>query len=153
MSNGTINGKQIINNTVVKTINGVTFSAQGLTAIGDPNVAISILSSGSTHSFDVSWIGYISSVSGGRNTKTTNSYLKGPGDEFMNVTPYILPFNATLVKISTSSSTNGTWIGEIHKSGVVATGATISISRTVSSWGTYSINFSEGFAFIPAKSH
>lgn len=144
MSNGKINGKQIVDDTVVKTINGMTFSDQFLTASGDANVTASVSTSGTTHSFIVSWIGNIVNVGGGRANNTSNAYLNGVGGEFMNITPFILPFNARLTNISAANTGIETWIGEVHTSGTVVTGATISIVATSSAWATYSINFNAG---------
>jgi len=83
-------------------------------------------------------------VSGGRDANATNSYLRGTDSQFMNTSPYILPYNATLTYISASTEVSETWIAEVHTSSVVVTGATLSMSATTSGYGTYSINFNAG---------
>lgn len=70
MSNGRINGKQIIDNTVVKTINGMTFSDQSLVPTSDSNVTLLISSSGSTHSFSLTWSGILGINRGGLGTSS-----------------------------------------------------------------------------------
>ena len=65
MSNGRINGKQIVDNTVVKTINGLTFSDQYITSNNDSNVTLTIATSGTTHSFTVGWTGSLPLNRGG----------------------------------------------------------------------------------------
>ncbi len=59
-----INGKQILDHTIVKSINGVTYSQQGLTSSNDSNVRLDIVS-GQTHSFNVGWDGLLSLNRGG----------------------------------------------------------------------------------------
>lgn len=83
-------------------------------------------------------------VSGGKNTLTTDSYLRGTDSQFMNLVPFILPFNASLVNISASTNGSMTWIAEVHNNSIAVSGATLSISSTSSGYGTYSVSFSEG---------
>jgi hypothetical protein len=59
-----IKGKQILDHTIVKTINGVTYSYQGLTSSNDSNVTLNIIS-GQTHSFNVGWNGILPLNRGG----------------------------------------------------------------------------------------
>ena len=51
--NGKIHGKQILNNTIVKTFNGLTSSSQYLTTSDDNNVTLKIDSLSYTHSISV----------------------------------------------------------------------------------------------------
>lgn len=65
-----INGKQIQDNTVVKRLNGLTQSGQFLTSSNDSNVTLNIISSGSTHSFNVGWSGLLPLNRGGLSNST-----------------------------------------------------------------------------------
>lgn len=68
--NGRINGKQITNDTVIKSINSVTYSQQGLTSSNDSNITLNITSSGATHSYNVGWNGILPLSRGGLNNST-----------------------------------------------------------------------------------
>lgn len=70
MSNGRINGKQIIDNTVVKTINGLTASDQWILTNSDSNVTLNIATAGSTHSLTVGWNGILPLNRGGLSNST-----------------------------------------------------------------------------------
>ncbi len=70
MANGRVNGKQIIDDTVVKTINGLTFSDQYIISNNDSNVTLTIATSGSTHSLNVGWSGLLPISRGGLNNAT-----------------------------------------------------------------------------------
>lgn len=70
MANGRVNGKQIIDDTVVKTINGLTFSDQYIISNNDSNVTLTIATSGTTHSFTVGWTGNLPLNRGGLNNST-----------------------------------------------------------------------------------
>jgi hypothetical protein len=70
MSNGRIHGKQIIDDTVVKTINGLTFSDQYIISNNDSNVTLTIATSGSTHSLTMGWNGLLPVSRGGLNNDT-----------------------------------------------------------------------------------
>lgn len=59
-----INGKQLLDNTIVKTINGVTYSHQGITSSNDSNVTLNIIS-GQTHSLNLGWSGVLPISRGG----------------------------------------------------------------------------------------
>lgn len=65
MANGKVNGKQIIDDTVIKTINGLTFSDQYLASTNDSNVTLSLTSSGQTQSFVVGWTSSLALNRGG----------------------------------------------------------------------------------------
>jgi hypothetical protein len=64
-----IHGKQLLDNTIVKTINGVTYSHQGITSSNDSNVTLSIVS-GQTHSFNLGWTGVLPVSRGGLSNST-----------------------------------------------------------------------------------
>jgi len=83
-------------------------------------------------------------VNAGGTSSTTNSYLQSVGGEYMNIIPFVLPFDSTLIAISSSSKYSQTWESQIHVSEILISGATLSISNTFSSWATYSINFNAG---------
>ena len=70
--NGKIHGKQILNNTIVKTFNGLTSSSQYLTTSDDNNVTLKIDSLSYTHSISVGWKGLLSISRGGLNNSTFN---------------------------------------------------------------------------------
>lgn len=70
MANGRVNGKQIIDDTVIKTINGLTFSDQYITSNNDSNVTLTVATSGSTHSLTVGWSGLLPISRGGLNNAT-----------------------------------------------------------------------------------
>jgi hypothetical protein len=76
MANGRVNGKQIIDDTVIKTINGLTFSDQYIISNNDSNVTLTIATSGSTHSFTMGWTGSLALNRGGLgNTSFTASQI------------------------------------------------------------------------------
>jgi len=83
-------------------------------------------------------------VLGGKNGNTTNSYLKGLDSIYMNQSPFILPFNATLLYISAATDGNFTWSAEVHVNEVLVTGAFLNISATNSGYSSYNINFNAG---------
>ncbi len=60
-----LKGKQIVDHTVVKTINGLSYSYQSLTSSNNSNVLLDIQSIGSTHSFNTTWNGILSLDRGG----------------------------------------------------------------------------------------
>lgn len=71
-----INGKQILDNTIIKSINGITYSYQGLSSSNDSNVTLNLVSSGLTHSFGIGWTGTLPINRGGlNNTSFTASQV------------------------------------------------------------------------------
>ncbi len=64
---GTIHGKQVLDNTLVKTLNGVTQSNQYIVANSDSNVVLTIDSNTATHSFALGWQGKLPIERGGLN--------------------------------------------------------------------------------------
>lgn len=83
-------------------------------------------------------------VIGGRNANVTNIYLQGPGQIPMNQSPYILPFDATLIAISISTNGAESWTAEVRESGVLVVGAFLTAVAVDSNYATYSINFNAG---------
>lgn len=67
---GKIHGKQIINDTIVKTFNGSTYSNQYLDTVNDSNILLSIDSIERKHSFSVGWQGHLPIDRGGLNNST-----------------------------------------------------------------------------------
>ena len=83
-------------------------------------------------------------TSGARTNKVTNSYLSNQGN-FTNLVPFVLPFNATIKAISALASETGTWDAEIHESGTLITGATLSITAALSGYSaSYDIDIDAG---------
>jgi hypothetical protein len=70
--NGKIHGKQILNNTILKTFNGLTSSSQYLTTSDDSNVTLKVNSLSYTHSLEIGWKGLLSINRGGLNNATFN---------------------------------------------------------------------------------
>lgn len=64
---------------------------------------------------------------GGKNNLATNSYINGPDGIPMNISPFILPFDAYLVSMSASTDGNETWTAEVHVNSVLKAGATLPI--------------------------
>jgi hypothetical protein len=65
MSIGKVPGKQIVDDTVVRTINGLIFSDQYFMPTNDTNVLLTIATFGNTHSFTLGWTGSLSLSRGG----------------------------------------------------------------------------------------
>ncbi len=64
-----VNGKQLLDNTVIKSINGVTYSYQGLTTSTNNNVTLNVVP-GQTHSFNLGWTGLLPLNKGGLSNST-----------------------------------------------------------------------------------
>jgi hypothetical protein len=81
----------------------------------------------------------------GRNQNATNIYLRHQQNIPMNISPAILPFDATLIAISASSQTAATWVAEVHEDGSLVTGAVLNISAADSGFrNDLAIDFSAG---------
>lgn len=65
-----IHGKQVLENTLVKTFNGITQSNQYLVASSDSNVKLTIDSNSATHSLILNWHGNLPIDRGGLNNST-----------------------------------------------------------------------------------
>lgn len=50
----------------------------------------------------------------GDQISTSMAYMKGPAGNFTNLTPFIVPFDCTLVALSASTEGSFTWNAEIH---------------------------------------
>lgn len=83
-------------------------------------------------------------ISGARNSTVTDVYLQGPGNNFMNTSPFILPYDATLTQISISTNGAATWIAEIRNNGVLIPGAFISVIGISSTYASFNISISAG---------
>lgn len=84
-------------------------------------------------------------VTAARNAvNTTNVYLRDSDGAPTNQAPYVLPYDATLIAMS--SSTNGieTWTAEVHVNGVLVVGATLASTAVDNNRATYNINFNAG---------
>ncbi len=68
-----IHGKQIKDNTVVKSFNGSTYSEQYLTTIDDTNIKLTIDTDSITHSISVGWTGSLPLERGGLNNTSFNN--------------------------------------------------------------------------------
>lgn len=80
-----------------------------------------------------------------QSSAATDSYLRGGGNAFMNLSPFIVPFNATIIAISASTEVPETWTAEVHSGLSLIAGASLSISAATSSTSTgLSINVNAG---------
>ena len=84
---------------------------------------------------------FIASASSGGGT--SNQYLKS-NELFTNVTPIVLPFDATLIAMSAATNGIATWAAEIHIGLVLVVGAALSIVATDSAITTMSVDFNAG---------
>ena len=57
------------------------------------------------------------SWSASNSRRVSNTYLKGSGDTYTNVSPYIAPFDCKLTAISASTAYVETWNAEVHVNG------------------------------------
>ncbi len=83
-------------------------------------------------------------TAGRNNNNTTNIYLRDANGMPSNTSPFTLPFNSTLVYMSSSTNGNETWTGEVHIALSLITGAALSITAADSGYNLYSINFNAG---------
>ncbi len=86
--------------------------------------------------------------SAGNRNSTTDIYLKGSGDTFTNVSPYIAPFDCKITAISASSQNSTNWNPEIHINGVNV--ASLSIFSTTSGYASplnISVNAGDAVSF------
>jgi hypothetical protein len=67
---------------------------------------------------------------------TTNTYLNGTDGTPMNVVPFIIPFDSSLVAMSAATDGSFTWTAEIHVNGVLKTNAILSISSANSGYSS-----------------
>lgn len=84
-----------------------------------------------TPAYDVDTTSTTFSTYGSSNSaNVTNSYLRAGGNAFMNISPFVLPFDCTLVAISAATELPETWIAEIHSGLSIIPGATLSLTAT-----------------------
>lgn len=83
-------------------------------------------------------------LTAGRNANVTNSYLRGVDGNFMNQTPFVIPYDAVLTHMSASTSANETWTAQLRSNGVLIPGATLTITGTDSAYSAYNINIPAG---------
>jgi hypothetical protein len=74
-------------------------------------------------------------------TFVTNQFLQNSGGTFTNVSPFLMPYDATLSFISAGTATNETWAAEVWVNGSQA--AVLNLSSTTADTGAYSINLNE----------
>lgn len=58
------------------------------------------------------------------NNNVTNSWLRQPDGLPMNMSPWVVPFDATITAISAATNSAETWDAEIYRNAVVRTGGT-----------------------------
>ncbi len=87
-------------------------------------------------------------VSATRNAgNSSNLYLRASDGAPTNQAPYVLPFDATLVAMSASCNTAGTWLGEVHLSLSLVPGAALSVAASTTAFASlFNIDFSAGDA-------
>jgi len=84
-------------------------------------------------------------MSAGRNnSNVTNSFLWGMGGSPTNETPYIMPFNATLIFMSASTAVSESWTAEIYQNGALLTGATLVLTAVDNLYAAKSIDVNIG---------
>lgn len=70
-------------------------------------------------------------LEGSRNSKkTTSQYLRRNDSTPYNISPYIMPYDATLTTITASTRFNASWKAQVHSNGVPLTGAELDITAT-----------------------
>lgn len=63
------------------------------------------------------------SITAGRgNANTTDIWLRQPDNLATNLSPYVMPFDATIVAITAAGNANETWDGEVYRNTDVRTG-------------------------------
>jgi len=81
----------------------------------------------------------------GRDNNVSNAYLDKAGSVPSNLSPFVLPFDVTLVAISAATNGPENWAVEVKdESGVTYTGATLAVMSDSGYSGSYSIDFSAG---------
>jgi len=136
--------EQYVNQVGDESIDGVkTFTGIPKVPTTTPTVDEEVISK--KHLDDVVITTNTVTFSGGRySTNATDIYLNDGNGIPLNLTPYIIPFDCTLIFISASTDGSETWTAEIHKSLVLVSGATIPITTSDSEYVSKSIDFSAG---------
>jgi hypothetical protein len=75
----------------------------------------------------------------------TNQYLYNYDGTPSNVAPFLLAFDATIIAISATCSTAGTWTAQVRNNGVLIGGATLALAAATSNYSAgYSVAVSAG---------
>jgi len=83
--------------------------------------------------------------SGARDNNTTSDmYLRGPDSVALNNSPYVVPWDCTLVAMSASCRNNETWTAEIHEDETLIPGTALSIVSSKSGYQTLNIDLAAG---------
>lgn len=77
-------------------------------------------------------------------SNTSNIYLRTGDGTPTNISRFILPWNCTLIAISTSTNSSETWVAEVHSGLSLVSGASLSSVATTSNYSTYNIDFNAG---------
>lgn len=83
-------------------------------------------------------------ISATKNSINTNNIYLSAGDTPTNVSPFVLPFNCTLIAISAATEGAESWTAEIHESLSLISGATLVLSAADKGYTTKSINVNAG---------
>lgn len=84
-------------------------------------------------------------ISTGRNAVATNVYLRGPDGVPTNLSGFVVPFDATIVRITASTQNAHSWTAEVRKNGSVAVIASLAISAATTGISTLlSVDVSAG---------
>lgn len=84
-------------------------------------------------------------MSAGKDNNVSDSYLNGPDGPPSNEVPRILPFNATLIAMSSATGVAETWIAEIHLNLTLVPGAFLSTTAAATNYSaSYDIDFNAG---------
>jgi len=83
--------------------------------------------------------------SAGRATLATGIYLRTNNNLPTNISPIILPFDATLIAVSASGAAAQTWAAEVHLLGSLIAGALVNVTAAQSAFtAALSIDFDAG---------
>jgi hypothetical protein len=86
-------------------------------------------------------------VSGGRNANNaTDVYLRVAGNIPTNETPFVIPYNCTLINLTGATNGAETWTGEVRIAGTLVSGAALAITAATTGSATVDIDFNAGDA-------
>jgi hypothetical protein len=72
-------------------------------------------------------------ISGGRKSNSVNSqYLRREDSTPYNLSPFIMPYDATITTITVATRYNASWTAQIHSGGVPIPGAELIVNSTKS---------------------
>lgn len=87
----------------------------------------------------------IFTVGAARNqAKASNIYLRTYDGATTLTSPFVTPFDCTLIAMSASTESNATWIAEVHVAQTVVPGATLSITSSNTAYSSTSVAFAAG---------